>query len=235
LDMWERTQGGHAPGQGQTGHAGVMRKDFDGGEWTGRHKGQFDDLIAQARAKRKAKVATEEKEQDDTREETTVGDSMEGLTPTTNGHANGSNSETATIAKPQQPSTNLQQHVDSSPAASMLHSAAQDLRRRSSVSSNGPPVIPGLISTHSIPSDSPTGSPLRRTSKDLTSRPSQAQAQPSALPSALSQEDSLAEKMAESLTDATAEDNGKLKTMDMFRLPESPVNDIEGLGAAPGG
>ncbi|TID25680.1 DNA repair protein rad18 [Venturia nashicola] len=67
LDTWERTQGGNAPGQGQTGPQGVMKKDFDGEAWTRRHKegskgyAGFDELIASARAKVKsAKTKAEE-------------------------------------------------------------------------------------------------------------------------------------------------------------------------------
>jgi E3 ubiquitin-protein ligase RAD18 len=60
LDIWERTQGGHAPGQGQSVPTGVMKKDFDGADWSGKHKDQFNDLIAQARIR--AREKKEEKE-----------------------------------------------------------------------------------------------------------------------------------------------------------------------------
>jgi hypothetical protein len=53
-------------------------------------------------------------------------------------------------------------------------------------------------------------------------------------PSSLQQQDSLAAKMAEAVADAAGETN-KMKTVDMFRVPESPINDVEGVGAANGG
>ena len=62
LDTWERSQGGNAPGTNglvnNMQHAQVMRKDFDTQEWSGKHQDQFQDLIAQARAKNKAKQST---------------------------------------------------------------------------------------------------------------------------------------------------------------------------------
>ncbi|PVI04626.1 DNA repair protein rad18, partial [Periconia macrospinosa] len=47
LDAWERTQGGQA----STKNSHIMKKDFDGAGHATIHKSQFDDLIAQARAK----------------------------------------------------------------------------------------------------------------------------------------------------------------------------------------
>ena len=232
LDVWERTQGGHATGQGQTGPVGVMRKDFDGIEWTGKHKDQFSDLIAQARAKRKSAAPAETKAEEEKPKE----DVMEGVVaseaPQTNGDATPkatpSLTKIDTTASRSIPpsSASLSQEITSSPVASMLHSAAQDVRRRSSISNSPVTNIPGLISTHSIPSHSATPAPpsastnghARRTSVDLSRKV------------ALPQQDSLAEKMAEA-----ASEGEKTKTIDMFRVPESPINDVEGLGAANGG
>ena len=52
LDAWERSQGGLASAQGNSTMTGVMKKDFDHQEWKGRHKDHFEDLIADARARR---------------------------------------------------------------------------------------------------------------------------------------------------------------------------------------
>lgn len=58
LDEWERTQGGRATAK----ESHIMRKDFDGQNYATAHKNQFDDLIANARQRRKdASKTSEEK------------------------------------------------------------------------------------------------------------------------------------------------------------------------------
>lgn len=52
LDAWERTQGGSA----NVKESHIMRKDFDGQGYATEHKSQFDDLIANARARARAKT-----------------------------------------------------------------------------------------------------------------------------------------------------------------------------------
>ncbi len=54
LDVWERSQGGHAPNQGgaPSGGTSVMRKDFDGAGWAAVHDDDFKQLISSARATR---------------------------------------------------------------------------------------------------------------------------------------------------------------------------------------
>lgn len=54
LDVWERSQGGHAPNQGgaPSGGTSVMRKDFDGAGWAAVHDDGFKQLISSARATR---------------------------------------------------------------------------------------------------------------------------------------------------------------------------------------
>jgi len=47
LDAWERSQGGLAPAQGSS-----VKKDFDHEDWKDRHKDHFNELIANARARR---------------------------------------------------------------------------------------------------------------------------------------------------------------------------------------
>lgn len=56
LDAWERTQGGGAT----TKESYIMRKDFDGLNHATEHKSQFDDLIANAKARAKAAAKTKE-------------------------------------------------------------------------------------------------------------------------------------------------------------------------------
>ncbi|PWY87527.1 postreplication repair E3 ubiquitin-protein ligase rad18 [Aspergillus heteromorphus CBS 117.55] len=53
LDIWERTQGGHAQQSGDTVD-GVMRKDFDAAAWSTSHDDDFKRLIANARKKKDA-------------------------------------------------------------------------------------------------------------------------------------------------------------------------------------
>ncbi|KAJ5457928.1 hypothetical protein N7475_009316 [Penicillium sp. IBT 31633x] len=57
LDIWERTQGGHAvaPSQFTTSNS-VMRKDFDANEWSTSHDDDFKRLIANARKKRETQL-----------------------------------------------------------------------------------------------------------------------------------------------------------------------------------
>ena len=56
LDVWERSQGGHAPNQGGAlgGGSSVMRKDFDGAGWAANHDVDFKQLISSAKATRGA-------------------------------------------------------------------------------------------------------------------------------------------------------------------------------------
>lgn len=55
LDVWERTQGGHATAPSPfTTSNNVMRKDFDANEWSNNHDDDFKRLIANARKKSEA-------------------------------------------------------------------------------------------------------------------------------------------------------------------------------------
>ncbi|KAL2222030.1 putative DNA repair protein [Thermoascus aurantiacus ATCC 26904] len=57
LDIWERTQGGHAPASSsQEGANSVMRKDFDAAAWSASHDDEFKRLIANARKRSDAMV-----------------------------------------------------------------------------------------------------------------------------------------------------------------------------------
>ena len=57
LDIWERTQGGHAAAPSRfTTSNNVMRKDFDTNEWSSNHDDDFKRLIANARKKSQAQV-----------------------------------------------------------------------------------------------------------------------------------------------------------------------------------
>ena len=239
LDVWERTQGGHAPGQGQTGPVGVMRKDFDGEEWTGKHKDQFSDLIAQAKAKRQTAAPAEKK----TEEEKPDSDAMQGVVTSSTAATNGNTSpkkapppiskiDTAAATKAVPPSSSaMSQEATASPVASMLHSAAQDVRRRTSISQSPSTNtnVPGLISTHSIPPNSQSATPAPAHENSWRS-PSGGSS--SSRKVALPHEDSLAEKMAEAAGEG--DEAANMKTVDMFKVPESPINDVE-IGAGTGG
>jgi E3 ubiquitin-protein ligase RAD18 len=59
LDVWERTQGGHAATQLPfVPSSNVMRKDFNANEWSSNHDDDFKRLIANARKKSEAQVRT---------------------------------------------------------------------------------------------------------------------------------------------------------------------------------
>lgn len=235
LDTWERTQGGLAPGQGQTGPTGVMRKDFNGEEWTGRHKNQFDDLITQARAKRQKIATTEDKEDrlglDGTNDESkvknneelpvaTAGDAMEGIlqqppvqdyiepNPTPTVHSS------LKISTPPKCSPPPVTKMEFSPVASMLHTTAQDVRRRSSVI-GAPPV---LLNSVSVVENTLSGEEISHTAVQM---PVSSQGQERR------QSVSLPEKMGLHVEGT--------RTMPMFQVPESSIGKAESLSAGVGG
>jgi E3 ubiquitin-protein ligase RAD18 len=112
LDIWERTQGGHAPNQGQPVPTGVMKKDFDGTEWSGKHRDHFDDLVAKARAKIAPRSKEEEKDLSTHGESTIVKvDEEKKVEPST-------------------PSTNLNHDPIIPPALSILSTAAHEIQAR---------------------------------------------------------------------------------------------------------
>jgi len=76
LDVWERTQGGHAPDNGG-GQSAVMRKDFDGAGWAKQNKSNFDELIASAKVKRTTPAAAEQIDRDRGKQNGTIPSSVE--------------------------------------------------------------------------------------------------------------------------------------------------------------
>lgn len=57
LDIWERTQGGHAATPSPfLSSSNVMRKDFNANEWSTNHDDDFKRLIADARKKSEAQI-----------------------------------------------------------------------------------------------------------------------------------------------------------------------------------
>lgn len=57
LDVWERTQGGHAAAPALfVANNPVMRKDFNAADWSASHDGDFKRLIANARKRNDAAV-----------------------------------------------------------------------------------------------------------------------------------------------------------------------------------
>ncbi|KIW00425.1 DNA repair protein rad18 [Verruconis gallopava] len=232
LDVWERTQGGHAPGQGQSGPAPVMRKDFDGNEWTGKHKSQFEDLVAQARAKRKTAPSASATEINtvkgvDTMEgSTTIPDSPSQVASDGIGKAN---DELPPKIDTSVSASNISEAISSSPVASMLHSAAQDVRRRTSIS-GGSTTASGLISMHSIPNVSATSASImgmtHSPSGTWKSQRADSDATREREPSISQSETSLPEKLGLQAKN--------LKQVPMFEVPANPVNDVEGLGSGEG-
>jgi len=226
LDIWERTQGGLAPGQGQTGSVGVMRKDFNGEEWIGRHKNQFEDLIAQARAKRQTVATVEDKEEGkdeaktaakvEDKEEHTVAitsDAMEGIlqqppvqdyiepNPTPTVHSS------LKISTPPKHSPSPLTKMESSPVASMLHTTAQDVHRRSSLISASPVLLNSVSVVENIPNGNES-SHLAVQSSNMSQG------------SEKRQSDSLPEKIG-----LHAEGT---RTMPMFQVPESLIAEADG-------
>lgn len=60
LDVWERTQGGRAPGMSNLA-SNVMRKDFNGAVWVNKNKDDFSRLIAEAKRKKNYPALQEDK------------------------------------------------------------------------------------------------------------------------------------------------------------------------------
>ncbi|OJJ51251.1 hypothetical protein ASPZODRAFT_87395 [Penicilliopsis zonata CBS 506.65] len=58
LDIWERTQGGHAAAASAFAPPSVMRKEFDKEAWSATHDDDFKRLIAKARKKSEEQVRT---------------------------------------------------------------------------------------------------------------------------------------------------------------------------------
>jgi E3 ubiquitin-protein ligase RAD18 len=158
LDTWERTQGGHAPNQGQVVPTGVMKKDFDGAEWSGKHRSHFDDLVAKARAK----VASRPKEDEGettTKEISTNGESTTPLTPP----------ESSTVLNEEEQKTDITSLSSNGhdapvpPVVSILSTAAHEIQARYT----SPPI--SCSEPHSLqinPSASSSPIPLRRSESD---------------------------------------------------------------------
>jgi E3 ubiquitin-protein ligase RAD18 len=159
LDTWERTQGGHAPNQGQVVPTGVMKKDFDGDEWSGKHKSHFDDLVAKARAK----IAPRRNEEgnETTKQATTNGETTKPHAIQESGRVT-SQDESKTEQTPL-PSTN--NHVSVvPPALSILSTAAHEIQARYT----SPPI--SCSEPHSLQiNPSATASPSSQQKPDLLS------------------------------------------------------------------
>lgn len=56
LDVWERTQGGHAAPSALASNNTVMRKDFNAADWSASHDSDYKQLIASARKRSDALV-----------------------------------------------------------------------------------------------------------------------------------------------------------------------------------
>jgi E3 ubiquitin-protein ligase RAD18 len=237
LDTWERTQGGNAPGQGQTGPTSVMRKDFDGDEWTGRHKGQFDDLIAAARAKVKSAKAKAAEHAAEAAHDASKSLETKAKPPDDMPQASLSTglsdmdqlkAEQEAIASRTEPVTSKTLNEPISGAQAFLQHAAEDIPMRDAT----PPSLPShqqedfnpLPSSH----ERHTAHDQRRYSN--ANPPSSQYHTPAGSPpqeiASLQRADLLPEKLAS--LEGT-------RRVPMFQVPEDPVHDNEGFGATSGG
>jgi E3 ubiquitin-protein ligase RAD18 len=183
LDTWERTQGGNAPNQGQSVPTGVMKKDFDGVEWSGKHRNHFDDLVAKARAKIAPRAKQEIKDTPemaidaeptaplDTKEDSAVTTEKE-LSPDARDHP-------MEDLKEELHAPYIQSSTDSvhdpilPPALSMLSTAAHEIQTRPSsppISCSEPHSLQINQTTNSNSQHIPNSSPEKFTSPDRVRR-----------------------------------------------------------------
>ncbi|KAE9967456.1 hypothetical protein EG327_011492 [Venturia inaequalis] len=253
LDTWERTQGGHAPGQGQTGPQGVMKKDFDGEAWTRRHKERskgyagFDDLIASARAKVKnAKDKAEEHAAEKPASEIRPSEASPIITnsppipiPTQLSDMEQLKAEQQAIAAQTKPITTTSTTEPTPGAAVFFQHAAEDIPMRD------PTPSPGFNAPLSSQNERRTAHQERRYSNPQP--PSQSQSQnapnssfqnhtPAGSPpiSSIQIEDSLDNKFAHPSREETLGSPERARRVPMFWVPEESVKDNEGFGAAAG-
>lgn len=241
LDTWERTQGGNAPGQGQTGPQGVMKKEFDGEEWTGRHKSQFDDLIASARAKvlsAKAKAAKHAAESaasdskpserpEDTRQPQAQPAQSKG--PSDMDQLKAEQEAIAALTTPITSTTPISALEPISGAQSFLQHAAEDIPMRDPTPSPDFDPPPSSQNERHTAHEERRYSYPRPPSSSQQNNPTPSSQQhytPTGSPSTLQIEDSLGETFT-ALREGT-------RRVPMFRVPEDPVHDNEGFGANAG-
>lgn len=254
LDIWEKTQGGNAPGQGQTGPQGVMKKDFDGEAWAKKHKegskgyAGFDELIASARAKvksakAKAREHAAEKTAPDTRPvETSPLDSQQPPPPPVSTELSDMEqlkAEQEAIAAQTKPVTTASNVEPISGAAAIFQYAAEDIPMRDITPSpdfNPPP---------SSQTERHTAHQERRYSDSRPPSSSQLQQNapassqhrtPTATPPIpnLHTEDSLGDKFADLSREESMGSLEHARRVPMFRVPEEPVKDNDGFGATTG-
>jgi E3 ubiquitin-protein ligase RAD18 len=159
LDTWERTQGGHAPNQGQIVPTGVMKKDFDVVEWSGKHRNHFDDLVAQARAKINPRQKEEAK--DTTEQAITNGKQT---MPLASHESSDVVAEGEPKTEPIQPSSTNNRDLVVPPALSILTTAAHEIQARYT----SPPI--SCSEPHSLQIDpSAPASPISQRRSDLSS------------------------------------------------------------------
>ncbi|KAI9724119.1 MAG: hypothetical protein M1812_000838 [Candelaria pacifica] len=97
LDIWERSQGGHAPNTNGALNSGgsLMKKDFDGAGWAASHSEDFQQLIANARKKKSApSPKAETPKSNSVEEESTEIQAMYLLKPAESSTPEGPNDET---------------------------------------------------------------------------------------------------------------------------------------------
>lgn len=263
LDIWEKTQGGNAPGQGQTGPQGVMKKDFDGEAWAKKHKegskgyAGFDELIASARAKVKsAKAKTEEHAAEKTASETWPVDSQQPPPPPVSTELSDMEqlkAEQEAIAAKTTPVTTTSNVEPISGAAAFFQHAAEDIPMRDPTPSpDFNPPASSQNERHTAHQERRSSNPTEPSSQNerrySDSRPlsssrlqqnaptSSQRRTPTATPPipSLQTEDSLGDKFADLSREESMGSPEHARRVPMFRVPEEPVKDNEGFGAAAG-
>ncbi|QDS73272.1 hypothetical protein FKW77_004863 [Venturia effusa] len=266
LEIWERTQGGNAPGQGQTGPQGVMKKDFDGEAWTKKHKegsmgyAGFDELIASARAKVRSAEAKAEKHAAAEKASSEPRAILETSPTETQPHLQSQpaqpvsteltemerlKAEQEAIAAQTTPVTASSNVEPISGAASFFQHAAEDIPMRDptpSPDSNPPPSsqTQSQNERHTAHQERRYSNPSRPPSSSSQQIPPgsvhQSQLPAGSVPvSSVPKEDSLGDKFASlSREGSLGSSPERARRVPMFRVPEEPVKDNEGFGAAAG-
>jgi len=228
LDIWERSQGGHAlnvngPSNGQND---VMRKDFDGHGWAESNKDQFAELIANA--KRKGASQTP-KEQQDNQPNGSSATTEAGKTPTP---------PTSSTETSRSPSTTRPYEGNES-ALSIIRAKVEAANQEDpSLPPHKPPLSPSAEGKP-IPSILSSGihRPAGATAAAAARRKSSTRRSASRTPP--SQDEASGERVQESpctLPEHVSKYVGSptVRKIPMFEVPQAPVSDVED-GSAVGG
>lgn len=166
LSEWENTQGGHANSK----ESKFMKKDFDGDGHATKHKSDFDDLIARARAKRNMPKAESAKPEEKGDAGAQQSNDMLTIPPTPPNDQSGKEGSAPPVeihspsSHTPQPSSTEQPYANNESALSTIRAKVQRVNETGSTLSTVSPKspTPDGISDEDIGMQNPIGSPARK-------------------------------------------------------------------------